>query len=267
MPQSEIGSENLAYIQRAIVTRYKYLNPMLYALRQFGDARGLRDKVLLDFACGAGDWSIYFALNGAKVCSIDIQEKLLNQLARNAKEQEVEQRIDIALGKGEQLPYPGDAFDFVWGNNVLHHCDVGLVSKELQRVMKTGAVAVFVEPVEYVGSALVRGAAKALRGGRSTRGAFVTADGESEHHRSVSAEELRLLRRDFKSCDVHYLRLLSRFDVFLEDTCSGLTSSPLIWTKRSVISFMFNLDRLLVRSIPLASRLCSEAIVVLRKEG
>jgi SAM-dependent methyltransferase len=50
------------------------------------------------------------------------------------------------VADGEELPFPDDSFDGVWGNAILHHLDLARAGRELYRVMKPGGVAVFCEP-------------------------------------------------------------------------------------------------------------------------
>ena len=55
-------------------------------------------------------------------------------------------RVECTVANGEELPFPDDSFDAVWGNAILHHLDLARAGRELFRVMKPGAVAVFCEP-------------------------------------------------------------------------------------------------------------------------
>jgi SAM-dependent methyltransferase len=47
---------------------------------------------------------------------------------------------------GEELPFPDECFDAVWGNAILHHLDLVRAGRELYRVLKPGGGAVFCEP-------------------------------------------------------------------------------------------------------------------------
>lgn len=115
-----------------------------YAFEQLGDVRG---KKVLDLGCGAGETSVYFALQGAEVYACDISEEFLAVAERLAQKYNVTVRFSLA--EAGSLPYPDDTFDSVFGNGVLHHVELSSTAKEVRRVLKTGGMASFIEPLPY----------------------------------------------------------------------------------------------------------------------
>jgi 2-polyprenyl-3-methyl-5-hydroxy-6-metoxy-1,4-benzoquinol methylase len=88
------------------------------ALEHFGDVRG---RTILDFGCGTGATSLYFARIGANVIAADISEVAIESLAREAREtglSNLQPRLISA-------PFMGgiDGFDFIFGNFILHHLE------------------------------------------------------------------------------------------------------------------------------------------------
>jgi ubiquinone/menaquinone biosynthesis C-methylase UbiE len=55
--------------------------------------------------------------------------------------------IDFAVASGEQLPFANDSFDIIFGKSILHHLIINLGRHDIYRVLKSGGVAVFVEPL------------------------------------------------------------------------------------------------------------------------
>ena len=115
-----------------------------FALQIMGDLKG---KKVLDLGCGAGETSIYFALQGADVCACDIAENLVEVAGRLAEKFKV--AIKFSAASSTQLPYADESFDYVFGNGVLHHVELKPTSREIKRVLKTNGKAVFVEPLPY----------------------------------------------------------------------------------------------------------------------
>lgn len=107
----------------------------------------LKGKKILDLGCGAGETSVYFALQGASVTAVDISEEMLELVKQLADRHGASLTTQHAVA--EQLPFKDETFDLVFGNGVLHHVEFEPTIKELHRVLKAGGKAVFVEPLCY----------------------------------------------------------------------------------------------------------------------
>jgi len=115
-----------------------------FVLGQMGDLAG---KKILDLGCGAGETSVYFALQGAKVYACDVSEDFLKVAHRLADRHGVKlETVQLDTGR---IPYREESFDFVFGNGVLHHVDLGMTGLEVFRVLKSGGKAFFIEPLPY----------------------------------------------------------------------------------------------------------------------
>src|SRR5262249_39739430 len=72
---------------------------------------------------------------------------LLDIAAARAAANGVSARARFVVGSAHSLPFGDDTFDIVFGVAILHHLDLGIVSGELRRVLKTGGRGIFSEPV------------------------------------------------------------------------------------------------------------------------
>lgn len=115
-----------------------------YVLSKVG---GVAGKKLLDLGCGAGEASVYFALQGAEVWALDISGGMLSVVERLARSRNVS--VHLVKGSAERLPIEDCFFDIVYGNGVLHHVDTGSALKEVYRVLKPGGKGCFIEPLAY----------------------------------------------------------------------------------------------------------------------
>ncbi|MBU0602742.1 MAG: class I SAM-dependent methyltransferase [Gammaproteobacteria bacterium] len=111
-----------------------------FSLDKLGDVRGKR---LLDCGCGKGHTSVMLAKRGARVEAFDASGPDLAIAGRLAASNGV--TVEHKEMVFEKLDYPDARFDLAFGACVLHHVDIPQAMRELSRVMKPGARAVFVE--------------------------------------------------------------------------------------------------------------------------
>jgi ubiquinone/menaquinone biosynthesis C-methylase UbiE len=163
------------------------------AMSRLGDVRGLQ---VLDYGCGHGMAAVVLARAGALVTAFDLSAVYLAEAAARAGANQV--TIRIVQSTGERLPFPDACFDRVWGNAILHHLDLEKAGRELHRVLRPGAHAVFCEP--WGENPLLNWARQTLPYPGKQR----TAD-----ERPLRRTDVRLLRRIFPKVEVRGFQLLS----------------------------------------------------------
>lgn len=132
-----------------------------YVLSQLGD---LKDKRILDIGCGQGDTSVFLALQGARVCAIDVADKMVELTEALAQVHKVDDRVEGQAVRVEDMKYPDEYFDLIFADGVLHHLDMPLAVPNLVRVMKKGGRGIFLEPQKgSIFSEIYRHFAKDLR--------------------------------------------------------------------------------------------------------
>jgi SAM-dependent methyltransferase len=163
----------------------------------------LRDQELLDFGCGMGEESVYFAKLGAKVTGIDISEVGTATLRRRAEHHGLDIRAFTMRADPTELD--DDAFDRVHGLGILHHIGIESGLAEVHRLLRPGGIAVFLEPlgdsiaVETVKTWLMRHV--------RFLGHF---DDVTEHERNLTWRELDAVRAGFHSAWLYPYHLLYR---------------------------------------------------------
>ncbi len=109
----------------------------------------VKDKKILDFACGSGWISIYLARSGAECYGFDISPKSVEIATRMANANGVGSRCQFKVTAAEKMDYPDNTFDFVFGNAALHHTDLDKSPAEIARVLKPGGKAAFIDDLRH----------------------------------------------------------------------------------------------------------------------
>jgi len=110
----------------------------------------LRGRVVLDYGCGDGEFSLRLASQGARVVGIDISSKLIekaHQRVAGMGMNGVSPRF--LVGDAHHLPFGDNSFNYVLGNGVLHHLVLDKAYAEIARVLKPGGRAIFMEPMYH----------------------------------------------------------------------------------------------------------------------
>lgn len=113
-----------------------------------GDVRG---RNVLDMGCGDGWLSVILAKRGAHVWAYDISKSAIETAHQRARDNGVEHTTHFDVASAYSTPYGNEQFDLVIGQAILHHLgDKEALARELKRVMRPGAKAVFCEPFAAV---------------------------------------------------------------------------------------------------------------------
>ena len=94
-----------------------------------------------------GPLAVLFARAGAEVWGFDIAEAQVSAVQGVVDRYELADRIHLAAMPFEELVYPDDSFDIVFGAAILHHIDLDRGAAELKRVMVENGRASFTEPL------------------------------------------------------------------------------------------------------------------------
>jgi SAM-dependent methyltransferase len=226
------GRADLIFTDSQYLDHETWIRP---AQEKLGQLRGRR---VLDYGCGHGMAAVVMARAGATVSAIDLSPGYVVEARRRAEANRVE--VDCVVGRCEELPFADHSFDAVWGNAVLHHLDLDRAARELDRVMKPGAVAVFCEP--WGGNPLLALARRLLPypGKERTR-----------DERPLRPDDLAPLRATFDAIDVEGFQLL------------GMVRR--VWANTAICGRLDRIDGRLCRAFPALANWCRYAVLTVRK--
>ncbi len=170
-----------------------------------GDIRG---KDLLDFGCGMGEESVYFARLGARVTAIDISEVGVATLKRRATFHGL--NIRAFQMRADPTSFPSASFDRIHGLGILHHVGVERGLAEVARLLRPGGVGVFLEPMGD------RPAIETMKTWLMTYGRFLADfDRVTDHERNLTWCEVERAVRRFPYAALYPYHLLYRLKRFM----------------------------------------------------
>lgn len=109
----------------------------------------LINKRILEIGCGDGEVSVQFARKGGLVTCIDISNEMVELTRRRALHSGVPNQINAFHMSGEDLNFPDNSFDVIYGHSILHHLNLDITTSHLKRLLSPNGIAVFLEPIDY----------------------------------------------------------------------------------------------------------------------
>lgn len=202
-------------------------------------AQGVEGKVVLDYACGLGQWAIRFAQLGATARGFDLSPVGIELARERVSRSGEDLAVEFEVASAETLPYDDESFDLVAGIGALHHViKYPGTADELWRVMRPGATAVFTENLGH--NPLIQLARRWTMRGNDAGDVILTVPVvEAWAHR-------------FSSVDVWGSSLLTM-------------AKRVIPTHRSTLGALHRVDELLFKAAPALRKYGGESVITLVK--
>jgi ubiquinone/menaquinone biosynthesis C-methylase UbiE len=214
--------------------------------------RGLFNQgtTILDFGCGPGDNAIRLAKIGYNVVGFDICANNIKSAQELFFNNPWAPESKFEVSTAEVLPYPDETFDVISGIDILHHVDIQRSIAECHRVLKTGGVAIFREPIEVPILDMIRNT-WLLR-------LIVPKDASLESHitqdeAKLTEKDLALLGNIFSAFEFKRYFVLARLDRFYRKAGDPAPS------------ILERIDYWLVKNVPGYSRLGGAVVIILKK--
>ena len=112
--------------------------------------RSVKNKTVLDMACGFGREGILAGLWGASlVVGIDVSAKSIEEAKRLAKRKGVQDRTRFLVADCESTGLPSEGFDVIICARMLHHVDFEATLIEASRLMRPGGRVISIEALGH----------------------------------------------------------------------------------------------------------------------
>jgi len=137
--------EMATYIRKATQPSSRPVDYWEYAFYLVGD---LRNKKVLDVACGGGWITRLLALKGAAVTGFDISLEGCKTTRKKLQESGLN-GSSLSVVDAHSISFKDNSFDVVFATGALHHLNIAKVASEVHRVLKPGGKFVCYEPLKY----------------------------------------------------------------------------------------------------------------------
>jgi ubiquinone/menaquinone biosynthesis C-methylase UbiE len=229
-----------------------------FALEVLGGAQGVQGKRLLDLGCGAGESAVFFALQGAEVTAADVSGEMLRVARSLAAYHGVEIRTSQILA--EAMPFQDGEFDWIYGNGVLHHVELEPALREISRVLASGGLAVFIEPLSH------NPVIKVYR--------RIAREVRTPTEQPFTFKQFRVVRRHFPSFEHRefwfstlgiflYYYFIERVDPGTDRYWKRIIKDG--WRVERAFRLLHRLDGVILRFIPCLRRWCWNTVIVVEK--
>lgn len=195
---------------------------------------------VVEVGCGQESSAFRLAQRGCNVVAIDISQVAIDDARREALRRGV-QDVRFERMDAENLNFARESIDLVCGTGILHHLELGAAVREIDRVLRKGGRAVFLEPLGH--NPLVNAFRRLTPGLRTP----------DEHPLTVA--DLELLAAAFPLTRVRYVALLA------------LLAAPLLWLPASdaLLRLLHRADGALLGACPGLARFSWTCVIEMRK--
>ncbi len=116
-----------------------------FILKRMGPLAG---KKLLDIGAGLGESSVYFALQGAQVTTVDVSPLMVETVLELGRRYGV--KLEARVSGAEDLDVPSNSYEVVYVANTIHHFqDRAVLFEQISQALKPGGTFFSYDPLAY----------------------------------------------------------------------------------------------------------------------
>lgn len=258
----DVAAEKMKINWQIAKTHYAHDSPASYIanrlprlkqtlLRTLGNPN---NKRVLVYGCGNDSAAVWFSKLGAKVDAIDISAKSIRNQEKISDLLRL--KMTCLVMDANNLDFPSNQFDIVYGNAILHHLYTKKSTEEIARVLKPGGKAVFRDVIK--GNLF-------LQLFRS-----VTPFWRTEDEHPLTHKDFAIFRQKFKHCSIETYILSGLPIFFFARIINYVLQNKLKLNLRiplpnSIYSFFDRLDVILFRLLPFTKNQAWLCLLTLRE--
>jgi ubiquinone/menaquinone biosynthesis C-methylase UbiE len=129
-------------LEREIINDHFFGQATSFIFDKLGD---IDSKIIVDIGCGNGMISIFFALKGAKVIGVDIEEDELKKARKAALDLNLKDECEFFQGSAESIPIDSGSIDIVFSRSTIQYMKRQAALEEYIRIIKPGGTLVLLE--------------------------------------------------------------------------------------------------------------------------
>jgi SAM-dependent methyltransferase len=107
-----------------------------------------KDRDVLEYGCGTGNLARLIAPRAKTFTGIDLSDVAVSRATEESANAGI-QNVKFVAMNAEAMTFDEESFDFVFGSAILHHLDLQRSMSEIHRVLRSGGIALFAEPLGH----------------------------------------------------------------------------------------------------------------------
>ena len=231
--QWKYGADSIAH---ALKAPYKYIEDELLT-----DING---KIILDYCCGDGIYSIFPALKGAFIYGIDISDKSIEVAKARAEYFGVPDKTEFKVMDAENLKFEDNTFDIVMSYGSLSYLELKKAYSEFVRVLKTDGKIIILDTLGH--NPILN----------MNRRKYIKTGKRQKYHLDniMTIQKINFAKKYFNEIDVKFFDLFVLFGLPFKNS---VIQKPLLPLLKGIDS--------IVLQIPPLNRLAFKFVMVLKK--
>lgn len=133
--------------QRVVVHKYYEINDIIENKYESLILDKPNDKKFLELGCGVNSLAPKLLKCEADYSAIDISEQAIQIVKNMIKSLETKYDANLDVMDAENLSYPEQYFDVIFGKSILHHLDLDKSISSISKCLKKNGKSVFIEPL------------------------------------------------------------------------------------------------------------------------
>lgn len=219
------------------VSRFYAINKRIHKVYDGFIYNEPQNKIYLEYGCGMDkdNRSTRLAKIGAEVHGIDISDYAIDHLTKEAQKENLD--IDYQVMNAEDMTYPDNYFDVIYGAGILHHLDLEKAFDSISKKLKENGTAIFIEPLGH----------NPLINGFRNR----TPDIRTDDEHPLLVTDFKLAKAYFKEVEIEYFYLAT-------------LAVPLLFKKnppKSLINFSNAIDKGIFMLLPFMRKYAWQVVV------
>lgn len=110
-----------------------------------------KNKIILEYGCSTGEFAcdiIDVPKFAKEYVGIDISDVAIDKANKRLTDNE-KSYCKFLVMDAENMSFENNYFDLVFGRGIIHHLDLEKSFSEISRILKTGGIAIFMEPLGH----------------------------------------------------------------------------------------------------------------------
>jgi len=214
-------------------------------------------KRVLDIGCGAGQYSVLLAMQGATVVGIDLSPVGIEHAKKMAEANGVADRCTFSVTEFSDSNFPDEHFDIIYMHEVFHHAiKYKGIKQEVNRIAKPSAKILLAETLK--GGPVLHAGRQLMKQIRYLRDPAQKIHDINEGGETISLKDYKEFAEGFSHHEIHLMSFFYMIKLALTDHTNRTIVRLLLRTAKKM-------DDVMLGVLPFLRNHCAEAVLYIEK--